>query len=88
MAERAGPGARLKARPERALPVTGADGSDLRIDLSGTGLGGAWVGLTWRDPGSGGIARALLSALSENGESVALAEEPLGGCRRTSWPCA
>ncbi|HJE22630.1 MAG TPA: glycosyltransferase family 2 protein [Methylorubrum populi] len=79
MAERAGPGARLKARPERALPVTGADGSDLRIDLSGTGLGGAWVGLTWRDPGSGGIARALLSALSENGESVALAEEPLGG---------
>lgn len=79
MAERAGPAARLKARPDRLLPVTGADGSDLRIDLSGTGLGGTWVGLTWRDAGSGGLARALLSAVSGDGESVALAEAPLGG---------
>ncbi|MEH3118526.1 MAG: glycosyltransferase family 2 protein [Methylorubrum populi] len=76
MAERAGPGATLAGR---ALPVTGADGADLRIDLSGAGLGGAWVGLTWRDSGSGGIARALLGAVSADGASEALAEEPLGG---------
>lgn len=63
----------------RGLPVTGADGLDLRIDLSGRRLGGAWVSLTWRDPGSGGIPRALLSAVTGDGESVALAEEPLGG---------
>ena len=63
----------------RALPVTGADGIDLRIDLTGVRLGGAWVSLTWRDPGGGGIPRALLSAVSADGESFALAEEPVGG---------
>ncbi|EHP84545.1 putative glycosyl transferase, partial [Methylorubrum extorquens DSM 13060] len=55
MAERAGSIASLAGR---ALPVTGADGAELRIDLSGTDLGGAWVSVTWRDAGSGGIARA------------------------------
>ncbi|CAO4168558.1 glycosyltransferase family 2 protein [Methylorubrum extorquens] len=76
MAERAGSIASLGGR---ALPVTGADGAELRIDLSGADLGGAWVSVTWRDAGSGGIARALVSAVSGDGESVALVEEPLGG---------
>ena len=84
MAERAGPQARLTSPLEptlagRPLPATGADGADLRIDLAGAGLGGAWVSVTWRDAGSGGIARALLSAVSGDGASVALGEEPLGG---------
>ncbi|GJE69672.1 glycosyltransferase family 2 protein [Methylorubrum podarium] len=76
MAERAGPHVTLAGR---ALPVTGADGADLRIDLAGAGLGGVWVSVTWRDAGSGGIARALLSAVSGDGGSAALVEEPLGG---------
>ncbi len=63
----------------RNLPVTGTDGADLRIDLAGAGLGGAWVSVTWRDAGSGGIARLLLSAVSDDGVSAPLAEEPLGG---------
>ncbi|MGN7125736.1 glycosyltransferase family 2 protein [Methylorubrum thiocyanatum] len=63
----------------RKLPVTGTDGADLRIDLAGAGLGGAWVSVTWRDAGSGGIARLLLSAVSDDGVSAPLAEEPLGG---------
>ncbi|MFD6320407.1 glycosyltransferase family 2 protein [Methylorubrum populi] len=63
----------------RKLPVTGTDGADLRIDLAGTGLGGAWVSVTWHDAGSGGIARLLLSAVSDDGVSAPLAEEPLGG---------
>ena len=76
MAERAGPHVTLAGR---ALPVTGADGADLRINLAGAGLGGVWVSVTWRDAGSGGIARALLSAVSGDGGSAALVEEPLGG---------
>lgn len=80
MAERAGPEVRLKPRlAGRVLPVTGTDGADLRIDLAGAGLGGAWVGVTWHDAGSGGIARLLLSAVSDDGVSAPLAEEPLGG---------
>ena len=63
----------------RNLPVTGTDGADLRIDLASAGLGGAWVSVTWRDAGSGGIARLLLSAVSDDGVSAPLAEEPLGG---------
>jgi GT2 family glycosyltransferase len=63
----------------RKLPVTGTDGADLRIDLAGAGLGGAWVSVTWHDAGSGGIARLLLSAVSDDGVSAPLAEEPLGG---------
>ncbi|KAB7785357.1 glycosyltransferase family 2 protein [Methylorubrum populi] len=63
----------------RNLPVTGTDGADLRIDLAGAGLGGAWVSVTWHDAGSGGIARLLLSAVSDDGVSAPLAEEPLGG---------
>jgi O-antigen biosynthesis protein len=43
MAERAGPHVTLAGR---ALPVTGADGADLRIDLAGAGLGGVWVSVT------------------------------------------
>ena len=63
----------------RKLPVTGTDGADLRIDLAGAGLGGAWVSVTWHDAGSGGLARLLLSAVSDDGVSAPLAEEPLGG---------
>ncbi|MEN3209205.1 glycosyltransferase family 2 protein [Methylorubrum populi] len=63
----------------RKLPVTGTDGADLRIDLADAGLGGAWVSVTWHDAGSGGIARLLLSAVSDDGVSAPLAEEPLGG---------
>ncbi|MGW5960332.1 glycosyltransferase family 2 protein [Methylorubrum thiocyanatum] len=63
----------------RNLPVTGTDGADLRIDLAGAGLGGAWVSVTWHDAGSGGLARLLLSAVSDDGVSAPLAEEPLGG---------
>ncbi|WP_411903974.1 glycosyltransferase family 2 protein [Methylorubrum thiocyanatum] len=63
----------------RNLPVTGTDGADLRIDLVGAGLGGAWVSVTWHDAGSGGLARLLLSAVSDDGVSAPLAEEPLGG---------
>lgn len=63
----------------RKLPVTGTDGTDLRIDLAGAGLGGAWVSVTWHDAGSGGLARLLLSAVSDDGVSAPLAEEPLGG---------
>ncbi len=63
----------------RKLPVTGRDGADLRIDLAGAGLGGAWVSVTWHDAGSGGLARLLLSAVSDDGVSAPLAEEPLGG---------
>lgn len=76
MAERAESLATLAGR---ALPVTGMDGTETRIDLVGAGLGGAWVTMRWRDAGSGGIARALFSAVSGSGETVALAEEPLGG---------
>ncbi len=85
MAARAGPEVTLEPRlAGRTLPVTGTDGAELRIDLSGAGLGGgrlggSWVTVTWRDAGSGGLARVLVSAVSDNGESVALAEEPLGG---------
>lgn len=63
----------------RKLPVTGTDGADLRIDLAGAGLGGAWVSVTWHDANSGGLARLLLSAVSDDGVSAPLAEEPLGG---------
>ncbi|GMA78484.1 hypothetical protein GCM10025880_49010 [Methylorubrum aminovorans] len=63
----------------RALPVLGTDGTETRIDLVGAGLGGAWITMRWRDAGSGGIARVLFSAVSDSGETVALAEEPLGG---------
>ena len=76
MAERAESLATLAGR---TLPVTGTDGTETRIDLAGADLGGAWVTLRWRDAGSGGIARALFSAVSGSGETVALAEEPLGG---------
>ncbi|MBB2962405.1 glycosyltransferase family 2 protein [Methylobacterium sp. R2-1] len=84
MSEQAGPHITLRPaltsmRASRALPVTGTDGAELLIDLAGAGLGGAWVNVTWRDAGSGGIARALLSAVSDDGKGAALIEEPLGG---------
>lgn len=61
-----------------ALPTAGADGLDLRIDLTGRRFGGAWVTLAWRDLGSGGVPRALVSALTAEG-ATALAEEPTAG---------
>ncbi|MET0258472.1 MAG: glycosyltransferase family 2 protein [Methylobacterium sp.] len=56
----------------------------LRLDLSGHGLGGTWVTVSWRDLGSGGVARILASALSDADGRVAvanLAEEPIGADR-------
>ncbi|WP_232628649.1 glycosyltransferase family 2 protein [Methylobacterium sp. Leaf118] len=67
--------ARLGRRP---LPVSGTPGLDLRIDLATSGLAGRWVTLTWRDVGSGGLPRALVSAVTEAG-TTALAEEAVGG---------
>lgn len=61
-----------------ALPVSGAAGLDLSIDLAGSGLAGRWITLAWRDVGSGGIPRVLVSAVA-GGNATALAEEPVGG---------
>ncbi|GEP00665.1 glycosyltransferase family 2 protein [Methylobacterium haplocladii] len=68
------------------LPVepNDAGAAGLRLDLSGFGLGGAWVTVSWRDVGSGGVARILASALSDADGRVAvanLAEEPIGADR-------
>ena len=63
----------------RRLPVTASDGLDHRINLADRALAGAWITLTWRDIGSGGIPRALISALSGDGVVTTLAEEPTTG---------
>lgn len=69
-----------------ALPVEPdvAAGAGQRLDLAGQDLGGAWVTITWRDIGSGGVSRVLASALSDqNGGRAAasLVEEPVGADR-------
>jgi len=68
----------------RTIPVAAQahTGQDLRLDLSGSGLGGAWVTIAWRDAGSDGVSRLLATLLSvEPGgaSATALAEEPRGG---------
>jgi GT2 family glycosyltransferase len=63
----------------RRLPVTASDGLDHRIDFADRGLDGAWITLTWHDVGSGGIPRALISALSGEGVATTLTEEPTTG---------
>ncbi|WP_342149412.1 glycosyltransferase family 2 protein [Methylorubrum sp. SB2] len=65
-------------RGRRTLPVAGSDGLDHRVDLDSR-LGGAWITLAWRDLGSGGRPRALVSVVTAEGTTTALAEEPTSG---------
>ncbi|MFY9293708.1 MAG: glycosyltransferase family 2 protein, partial [Methylorubrum rhodinum] len=68
-----------------SLPIAETDERDLRVDLTARRLGGAWVTLAWRDVGSGGIPRALVSVVTQEvtaegaGAATALAEEPTAG---------
>ena len=73
------------AMPTARLPggarAFAAEGGALRLDLAGTGLGGAWVTLRFRDVGGGGIARLLVTALRADRQGAVLQEEALGGDR-------
>lgn len=68
-----------------SLPIAETDERDLRVDLTARRLGGAWVTLAWRDVGSGGIPRALVSVVTQEvtaegaAAATALAEEPTAG---------
>jgi len=55
------------------------EGEALRLDLAGTGLGDAWVTIRFRDVGSGGIGRLLLTVLRDGHQGAILSEEALGG---------
>ncbi len=68
----------MAGRARGALAVAESDGQEVRVELESR-LGGAWVTLAWRDVGSGGRPRALLSVLTADGASTALAEEPTTG---------
>ncbi|TXM72927.1 glycosyltransferase family 2 protein [Methylobacterium sp. WL69] len=71
------------ATPSARLPggtrAFAAEGSALRLDLTGAGLGGAWVTIRFSDTGSGGIARLLITQLCADRQGAVLSEEALGG---------
>jgi GT2 family glycosyltransferase len=56
-----------------------AEGEALRLDLTGAGLGGAWVTIRFRDSGSGGIGRLLMTVMADGHRGAILPEEALGG---------
>ncbi|MCJ2032956.1 glycosyltransferase family 2 protein, partial [Methylobacterium sp. J-068] len=59
------------------------DGATLTLDLADAALGEAWVTIRYRDAGSGGVGRLVLSALARGadgaGITVTLSEEAVGG---------
>jgi len=64
--------------PTGVRPFT-AEGEALRLDLAGAGLDGAWVTIRFRDIGSGGIGRLLMTVLRDGHQGAILPEEALGG---------
>ncbi|GJE55535.1 glycosyltransferase family 2 protein [Methylobacterium thuringiense] len=85
------PRAQLRRRLGLAaeLPVApNAEGAaGLRLDLAGVRLGGAWVTLSWRDAGSGGVARILVNILSHGaaGTGTIHVTEAATGGDRFAW---
>ncbi|WP_082479216.1 glycosyltransferase family 2 protein [Methylobacterium sp. Leaf102] len=75
------PGAIPSARLPGGIRAFTAEGGGSRLDLTGAGLDGAWVTIRFRDAGSGGIARLLVTVLCEGRHGAVLQEEALGGDR-------
>jgi GT2 family glycosyltransferase len=79
---------RLRRRGTRTGPARRAftaDGPALDLDLAETGLGGTWATIRFRDVGSGGVCRLVLSARFAGPDGaprlLALSEEAEGGDR-------
>ncbi|MCI9879437.1 MULTISPECIES: glycosyltransferase family 2 protein [Methylobacterium] len=74
-----------RSRKGPATRPFAADGAALDLDLGEAGLGGTWATIRFRDVGSGGVCRLVLSArfVGRDGAAgtVVLAEEAEGGDR-------